>query len=337
MSRQDKTTSFSIPGNKLVLAGTIIIIAVIFFLAGIFFATGTTDRSPVVPPDDCGKMAILYMNTNLAQPNSTATLMSVTEKNGVYQIAARYQARNISLFATKDCSRLFTGSYTLKGDSPSTTASSPRVTPSPTPVPEPVKSSQPSTELFVMSFCPYGVQAENAMEPVVGLLGTKANITIRYIASVNGTTTDSVKSLHGPTEAKEDLRQLCIARYYPQELWPYLMDFNRNCQNVSLRQNATSLDACGTNTTRKLGINDEKIETCAMGSEGLSLLRSDEWITKNYKVTGSPTLIINGQRYSGQRTPEAFKQFMCARFETQPSECSVNLSAQAATASSGNC
>ena len=75
-----------------------------------------------------------------------------------------------------------------------------------------MKSARPSVELFVMSFCPYGVQAENAMGPVVDLLGSKADIKIRFIATVNGATPDTVRSLHGLSEAKEDLRQLCIMR-----------------------------------------------------------------------------------------------------------------------------
>jgi hypothetical protein len=171
----------------------------------------------------------------------------------------------------------------------------------------------------------------------VDLLGTKTDITVRYIATVNGTTVDAVKSLHGPVEAKEDLRQLCIAKYYPDALWPYLTEFNKNCQNSSIRQNTAAMGACGTDATQKAGIDNLKIDTCASSDEGLALLRADEAITKNYKVTGSPTLIINGQRYSGQRTPDAFKQFICARFDTMPAECSTNLSAQAAAASSGSC
>ena len=89
--------------------------------------------------------------------------------------------------------------------------------------------------------------------------------------------------------------------------------------------------------TATLGFDNQKIETCAGGSEGIALLRADEAITQNYKVTGSPTLIMNGQRYSGLRTAEAYKAGICARFENPPAECSVNLSAQAVAASSGSC
>jgi len=321
--------------SKGILAGIIIIVVIIAVVA-IFFATGNAGGSTAVPPEDCGTAVIKYVNTNLAQPNSTATLVSVTEKNGMYLIAASYQAKNVSFYATKDCSLMFSSSpYNLKGGTTPTPTSSPRPTTSPTPIPEPVKSSRPSTELFVMSFCPYGVQAENAMGPVVDLLGTKSDIKVRFIATVNGDTVDAVKSLHGQDEAKEDLRQLCVMKSYPDKFWDYLNLINAQCYPIY--KNATQLEACQKNVTVTLGIDNQKFETCASGSEGIALLRADEAITKNLKVTGSPTLIMNGQKYVGQRTSEAYKQAICARFETPPAECSVNLSAQAAAASSGSC
>jgi len=340
MGKKDKTPPSSILGNKGILAG-IIIIAAIVTLVGIFYITGNAGGTPAVPPNECGAAVILYANANLIPANSNATLVSVTEKNGMYLVEGRNPARNFGFYATKDCNLLFINPYNLKGNATPTPVtsptpvSSPKPTTSPTPVPEPVKSARPSVELFVMSFCPYGVQAENAMDPVVGLLGTKADIKVRFIATVQGTTVDSVKSLHGLPEAKEDLRQLCVAKYYPQELWPYLMDVNARCYPVY--KNTTQLESCQKNVTATLGIDNQKIETCASGSEGLALLSADETITKNLKITGSPTLIMNGQKYVGQRTAEAYKQGICARFETPPAECSVNLSDLAVAASYGSC
>ena len=347
MGKKDKAPPSSILENRGILAGISIIAVIISLIVGIvvgnIFATSNTGGTTVVLPEECGKAVMSYANANLIPANSNANLVSVTEKNGIYLITARNQVRDYGFYATKDCNLLFINPYNLKGNatpmvilSPKST-SSPKPTTSPTPIPEPVKSSRPSVEMFVMSFCPFGVQAENAMEPVVGLLGTKADVSVHFIATVQGTTIDSVKSLHGTIEAQEDIRQLCIAKYYPQELWPYLMDFNTNCQDVSTRKNATSLDTCGANIIQKLGIDNQKIKTCTEGSEGLALLGTDVAIAQNYKVTGSPTIMINGQKYAGQRTADAYRQGICAHFETPPAECSVNLSAQAAAASSGSC
>jgi glutaredoxin len=348
MGKKDKNSpSSSILGNKGILAGIIVIAAII--LVGILFITGIAGGTATVPPNECGAAAISYYNSNLAQANSSITLVSVNEKNGMYQIVVSSQAQNGYFYATKDCSILMTRFYTMKGNVTPTISSSitpvsspkpatsPKPTTSPTPIPEPVKSARPSVELFVMSFCPYGVQAENAMDPVVGLLGTKSDIKVHYIATVSGTTLDSVKSLHGPTETKEDVRQLCIAKYYPQKLWAYLMDFDKNCQNSTLRKDLTALDACSANSARVADIDNQKIETCVSNGEGMALLSTDAVIAQNNKVTGSPTIFINGQKYVGQRTAEAYKQGICTRFETAPAECSVNLTDLAVAASYGSC
>jgi hypothetical protein len=318
----NETPPSPIFGNQGMMAGAIAI-AVIISLVAIILATGNPLAPSPVPPQDCGRAVISYLNVNLVEAGSTAELVSVTERNGVYEVTIRYKERNIPLHATRDCTLLFTTSFDLKGGTPLT----------PTPAHEPVKSSRPSAELFVMAFCPYGTLAEGAMDPVAGLLGTKADITVRFIASVEGTTVDSVSSLHGPAEAKEDLRQLCISRYYPAQFWAYLSAFNRDCYPGW--QNATFLDACRANTTRSLGMDAQKIETCATGSEGLGLLQTDEAAGVGYDVQSSPTLIINGQLYSGARTPEAYKQAICSRFDTPPAECGTALSSQAATSSGG--
>lgn len=337
MGKKDKkipeTASPSAPvsGSRWMTAGIIIIVGIVAILA-ILYATGILGGTAAVNPDECGREVISYVNTNLAAANSSATLVSVTEKDGVYHIAARYQEQDLTFYATKNCNYIFSGIRNMKATPTPTPTPGPTASPAPTAVP--VKSARPSVELFVMAFCPYGVQAEAAMKPVVDLLGARADFTLRYIATVSGDTADQVSSLHGLPEAKEDLRQLCVNKYYPQKLWPYLMDINALCYPVY--KNATQLSSCQLNVTTALGMDNAKIETCASGSEGTTLLRADGTITKSLGVAGSPTLYLNGQRYSGTRTAEAFKQAICARFETPPAECSVNLTSPAA-AVTGSC
>jgi glutaredoxin len=198
----------------------------------------------------------------------------------------------------------------------------------------PVKSARPTVDLYVMSFCPYGTQAETAMGPVVDLLKSKADIRIRYLTTISGTTVDSVTSLHGPAEAKEDLRQICINKYYPEQYWSYVNAFNQQC--YPSWRNATVLDSCQKNTTAALSIDSAKIDTCAEGSEGITLLKADEAAAGNDHARVSPMLFINGVLYSGARTPDAYKQGICNAFETVPAECSTVVSSSSASAS-GNC
>jgi len=285
-------------------------------------------QGTVVPPAVCANTTMSYINDNLVLPNSTASLVSIEETKGMYVINTSYQAKTASVYMTKDCALLFMNPLSL--DTPVPT---PAVTQTPTQAPK--KSARPVVDLYVMSFCPYGVQAETAIGPVVDLLGSKADIRIRYITTNDGTTVQSVQSLHGPSEAQEDLRQLCIRKESPDLYWKYLDLFNTRCYPVW--QNATQLQSCRENVTATLGIRLADSEACAFGSDGLGLLKADELDAKKYSATASPTLFINGVKYAGARTPEAFKTAMCASFETAPAECATNLSSSAATSSSGGC
>jgi hypothetical protein len=197
------------------------------------------------------------------------------------------------------------------------------------------KKDKPTVELYVMGFCPYGVQAETAMAPVVSLFGSKADIKIRYIVSVSGDSLDNVQSLHGPVEGKEDARQLCVAKYYDQTtFWKYLTAINNNCYSI-YRNGDDAYNTCWKKAATDNKIDVAKIETC-MSKEGIDLINAETAADSKNSVSGSPTMIINGQLYQGARTPEAFKTAICNGFTTQPAECAKTLNSTG-TAASGGC
>ncbi len=325
--------------NPVIGRGMVAGIAVVILIAVLLMVIiiGSSGSSPTVPPQICGQQAIAYVNGNLVQQGSFAELGSVRETNGVYEITTRYMGSNILLYATKDCRVLFANAYRIgsSGDCNSAAGtcspSAAQATPAPT---VPVKSARPSGELYVMSFCPYSVQAENAFKPVVELLGTAVDIWVRYIATVPGDSITTAQSLHGNAEAIEDARQLCIAKHAPEKYWGYLAAFNAQCYPVWSDPARFSL--CRENVTATLGIQAVDIDRCSSGSEGLGLLKADEARVISTGAISSPTLLINGQRYSGARTPEAFKQAICSHFDVPPKACDTVLPLQAA-ASSGSC
>jgi len=253
----------------------------------------------------------------------TATLGNVKEQHGMYQVNVSYQGEEIPLYSSPDCSMLFNEGLDITVPPPT-----------PTPTPEPVKTDRPSVDLYVMSFCPYGTQAEATMKPVADLLGKKADIHLRYITTVTGNNVTSVYSLHGAVEVEEDLRQVCIQKHAPQNLWAYLTRFNAEC--YPLAQNTTDMLKCSQNITASQGIDGVKIQTCATGTEGIGLLKTDEGSAIANDATASPTLLINGVEYSGSRTPESYKEAICGSFTTLPADCSTVLSSQQA-AVAGSC
>lgn len=307
-----------------VVAGAILVVCVILFVTTY---QGSASAS-AVPVDACGERTLAYVNGNLVSAGTAATLVSADETHGIYRVTVSYQGNSIPLYTTRDCDLLFMESRDM------TAAPAASATVAPSPAATPVKTERPVVELYVMSFCPYGKQAETAMKPVADLLGAKADIRVLYIAKVGGTTADSVQSLHGPVEAQEDLRQACIAKYFPGKFWAYVSGFNSAC--FALSGNASLAAGCSRNLTASLGIGQAKIDACSAGSEGIALLSADEAAAAGNRATASPTLLINGVRYSGARAPEAYKQAICGSFTTPPPECQTALSSQQVSAG-GSC
>ena len=312
-------------GKSTLVAIVGIVAILIVFLVIMLLPSGNSAAVPIQP---CAEKVIGYANENLVQPGTSVAFKSVSENHGIYEIHGTYQSQDVTIYTTKDCTMLFTSGINLSAS----VGTSPQ---KPTPAPAPVKTVRPSVDLYVMAFCPYGTQAESAMKPVVSLLGTKADINVRYITTVRGSTAGSVQSLHGLSEAQEDLRQICIQKKYPQKFWDYIETFNTRCYPVS--QNLTSLNTCWRNTSASMGFDTSAIETCATGSEGLGMLKADESNANQNGATASPTLLINGVKYSGARTPEAYKLAICNSFEAAPTECGTTLSSTQSAASAGGC
>lgn len=165
------------------------------------------------------------------------------------------------------------------------------------------------------------------MKPVADLLGHKASIEPHFIVTVDG---NSVRSLHGDYEAEEDMRQACILKNYEQGVfWNYVDYLNTNC-------NKNTLGACWKEAAANTGVDSGKIEDCA-SAEGLDLMKAEESLSNQNGVSGSPTLIINGEVYNGARTSEAYKQAVCSAFSVQPSECSQTVASSENAAPNGGC
>jgi glutaredoxin len=311
--------------SKSTIVAIIGIAVVIVILIVVGFTQNMPGQGSVIPAQTCAEKTLTYINNNIVSHGTSVTLTSVTENRGIYEMKIAYQGNGMTIYTTRDCSSLFTSIIDMNAAAGSGTS----------PAAPPIKTERPVVDLYSMAFCPYGTQAENAMKPVAALLGSKADIRVRYITTTTGNTVASVWSLHGTSEAKEDLRQICIIKKNPEKFWAYLGQFNDAC--YPQYQNASLLDACWKNVTVAVGIDSKIIETCASGEEGLALLKADEALSNKDGASSSPTLIINGQEYRGTRTPDAYKQAICDRFVTPPAECSTILPPVSGTAVSGGC
>ena len=307
-------------------ASSLIIIFVLGIIAGGLFFGMKTPASDGVSANVAGERVIKYINENLVQAGESATLVSTEDLGGLYKINTLYQDNKLAVYCDKDGTILFVSQPLLLNETQKTAPAASTVIP---------KEDKTTAELFVMAFCPYGVQAEQTMKSVVDAIGSKADIKVRFIASVDGTTADSVQSLHGTNEAMEDLRQLCIMKYYPDKYWSYLMNINENC--YPLARDAAALDICWKAAAQNQSIDASKIDTCSKGQEGMDLMKLDEATANKYSVSGSPTLVINGVVYNGARTADAFQNAICLGFNSPPAECGQVINATAVAAPQGGC
>jgi predicted DsbA family dithiol-disulfide isomerase len=319
-----------------ILTFVLVVLLVISIVTRGFNFSGTSTGT-IVSKEQAKATAEDFIKKNLIQPGVTIIVNDVKEENGLYSLAitvtAQGQTQNVNSYITKDGQIFFPQGINIEtfgATNPSTTNTGNTNT-QPQNVP---KTNKPAVELYVMAFCPYGMQAENAMSPVFSLLGDKADIQVHFIASVTGTTPDSIQSLHGPVEAQEDLRQVCIMKNYDQAtVWKYIDSINSDC---SSKYRDASYEDCWKSSAESAGIDVAKIETCSTGTEGVNLMKAEDALASENGVSGSPTMFINGVTYSGARTSEAYKTAICNAFTTAPSECTEALSNTATTAA-GNC
>ena len=146
------------------------------------------------------------------------------------------------------------------------------------------KTGKPGVmELFVMSQCPYGAMAENLVIQAQkdGKMPQGKEIKVRYI--VNYDEKNGFGSLHGPAEWEEDVRQLLIAKYYPEKFWKYLEIRNKDYR--SSRWDKAMEGA---------GINSKKIMK-KFDKEGIELLKEEAKYAAEYGVNASPTFLWEGK------------------------------------------
>jgi hypothetical protein len=307
----------------------IILFAILFavdLVGGFSHVAGSPLFSTSAGPDASAQAAIGFIRANLTSQGESVSFLNVTEESGVYKIATVFTStsgenRTIDVFMTKDGKMLFPAWYPVPASGNTSSRAAVTVVPAGTTVPAAMscsgipKQEGPVLDAFVVSYCPYGQQMQGVLVNISETVPTlAAHIKVRYIGEVsNGT----VQSMHGPTEAAENLRQICIREEQPDRYWKY----------VSCFLSSGSSDACLKSAT----IDTTQLSGCTgTADRGLAYAKKDFALADTYGVSGSPTLILNGVTVSefnfGGRTPDAVKSLLCCGFNSTQSSCNVTLS-----------
>jgi len=297
-----------------------------------------TTKEGILSSQEAADKAINYINKNILAGQATATLKEVTEEGDLYKVKFNIGEREFDSYATKDGKLFFPEAIDLNSNPSQQNQPSEQSQPSgqtPTEIP---KAEKPNVKLFVMSFCPYGNQAEESMIPVVDLLKDKINFEFHYVIYSNYggggpnycfDSENKYCSMHGIQELHQDVRELCVWKYQKDKFWDFIKEINKGCSS----QNA---DTCWEGVANKLGINTQKIKDC-QENESLSFLKEELSINQKYGVKGSPQLFINDVEYNGERGSEGYKNGICSAFQTKPGECNQALSNGTTQPAAGGC
>lgn len=187
------------------------------------------------------------------------------------------------------------------------------------PAPNVPKADKPTVELFVMSYCPYGLQMEKAYVPAAKLLAGKADLSVKWVDY----------AMHGLKEVQENLRQYCIQKEQGGKYLDYLSCFVASTNTTACQQQAgidsAKLQTCYDAADKQFGLTASYNNQSSWLSGQFPQFNIDKALNDKYSVQGSPTLVINGQEVSSSRSSEAVKQAICAAFNTPPTECQTAL------------
>jgi protein-disulfide isomerase len=292
---KSETQSKALPWKffTVVLAIVVVILLIIVFKGGV--------SGNVISQSSASDKLVGYLNQ---LTNGGVTYISAKDAGSMYEVTVSYKNDSLPVYITKDGKYFVQGAVEIPvANSSSSSTGSTETTNAP-------KSDKPKVELFVMTYCPYGTQAEKGLIPVLESLGSKIDAQIRFVHYF----------MHGEKEENETYTQVCIREEQSSKFLPYLKCF----------LNASDSAQCLKDTK----IDMAKLNTC-LTNKAKDYYAADSALSNGYGVQGSPTLVINGQQVSSARNPQAFLTAVCSAFNTSPSECSKQLSTENPSAGFG--
>ncbi len=289
-------------------------------LAILFVVSLATDgfKFGGISENEASEKTLSFINKNLLQGQAVAELKQVKEERGLYTMTLDIDGEEIDSYVTKDGSLLFPQAIDLD-NTPSipTTA-----TPEPVDLP---KTDKPKVELFVMSHCPFGTQAEKGIIPVVERLAGKIDFEIKFVSY----------AMHGKEELDEQLNQYCIQKEQGGKFFPYMKCFLDGGDGaaclVEAEVDKTMMDSCVEKADTEFKVTEMYNDQSTWSGGRFPQFNIHKAENELYGVRGSPGLVINGEMASSGRSPAEYLATICDGFSTPPAECMTELSTTAFT------
>jgi len=244
---------------------------------------------------------------------------NLKETSGIYSFDLKLEVQGkeqkFTSYMTKDGKLFFTGGIIVADLDKKPNAQGQPIEPKTVTCQDVKKADTANLTAFIVSDCPYGLQMQRLMKVATGEsqdIGTY--FSVKYIGSIeNG----KITSMHGDSEAQENLRQICIREEQRNLYWPYVSCY--------MKEQGKSSD-CLTQTQ----VNQTQLTSCMNDAQkGLAYAQKDFDAAKALNIGGSPTLVINDMTVSefdfGGRNVDALKQIICCGSNTKPGFCDKTL------------
>lgn len=175
------------------------------------------------------------------------------------------------------------------------------------------KVEKPIADLYIMSYCPYWLQAQKWYLEVMSKLSKVADINVKWVHYV----------MHGQKEADENVVQYCIQKdqkdKYVKYLNCFLAEDNKNeiCrQEAEIDENI--LTSCISETKKEFSI-DEKMKDTSKQYPDFDIDRESALAVW---VWWSPTFVLNWIKIDKiWRNAKAYADAICSTFIEKPEEC----------------
>jgi len=306
----------------------ILVIASVSYTNGFFGNNPNQNQSQnenILSSDEISEKVINFINENVLQEQATASLIEIVEENGLYKVKIKIGEEEFDSYVTTDGKLLFPQvidmeEREIQGETQK----------------EIPKKDNSELKVFVFSYCPYSLQYEKGLLPVVDLLFGKANIKII-----------SIGAMHGEHEEIESKRQNCIREEQSDKYWTYIKCFIysegiKECSSKFYNEfngddikMAKCLESYLNECFDKIKIDKAKLKDC-MENRSDDYYKSDMQLAEEYGISSSPMIMVNEVIFDKSfcdslpeicnRSSEAIKKSICEGFISKPSECSQNLS-----------
>lgn len=255
-----------------------------------------------------------FINEHLMSPGSQASITEISEAYNLYFLKVDIGTDIVESYLTKDGKLFFPQAFNIEemriqsnGDQGA--AQQPIDLP---------KNDKPSVELFVMSHCPFGIQIEKGILPVLDTLGNKIDFELKFVDY----------AMRGEVELKEQLLQYCIQKEQNDKFLDYMKCFvvdgeTERCLTATSIQKS-KVDSCVSATDKQFKVMENfRNKVDYQGNyPGFNLHAAEN---KLYEVSGSPALVVNGVQALAQRDPASLLAVICGAFNNPPAECSAQL------------